>query len=205
LTVKKKLAVLISGRGSNLKSLIDAIEADEDFPATIEVVIANKICDGLKHAEEANIKSVIISSKDVEREEFEGSLQETLDDEEIDYIILAGFMRILTSDFCMKWDGKIINIHPSILPSFKGLHTHERAIDAGVKWHGCTVHFVTGELDNGPIIDQRVVPVTQNDTPDELAERVLKEEHTLLPRCIKLLCEERLRISDFKVFIKDAS
>lgn len=202
---KKKLAVLISGRGSNLKSLIDAIEADEEYPAEIAVVVANKICDGLKHAEEANIKSVIITSKDREREEFEAALQETLEDEEIDFVVLAGFMRIFTSDFCKKWINKIINIHPSILPSFKGLHTHERAIETGVKWHGCTVHFVTGELDNGPIIDQRVVPVTQHDTPDELADRVLKEEHTLLPRCIKLLCEDRLRIADYKVFIKDAS
>jgi phosphoribosylglycinamide formyltransferase-1 len=132
---------------------------------------------------------------------FGDDIHEILTDYRVDFIVLAGFMRILTESFISRWENKIINIHPSLLPAFKGLHTHERAIEYGVKYHGCTVHFVTPGLDDGPIISQNVVAIRQDDTPDILAHRVLCCEHTLLPYCLDIVCRDAFKIEDRRVTI----
>lgn len=196
----KKIAVLISGRGSNLKSLIDAQNEYDSF--YIADVIANKECDGLKHATNSNIKTKIILSKNRTRHDFEDELHEYLMSNNIQIVVLAGFMRVLTENFISKWENKIVNIHPSLLPSFKGLHTHERVIEYGVKYHGCTVHFVTPGLDEGPIIGQNVVVVRQDDTPEKLAYRVLCCEHTLFPYCLDIVCRDAFLLEGRKVILK---
>lgn len=190
---KLKLAVFVSGNGSNLQSIIDACRID-NFPAEIGLVIANKTESfGLVRAAQAGIPTRIVSHKDFPtRELFEEQLLLTLRDFEIDLICLAGFMRVLTPHFIAPWLGRLINIHPSLLPKYKGLHTHERAITAGDKEAGCTTHFVSAEVDEGEVILQRSVPIFQNDTPDLLAKRVLKEEHILYPETIKLMAHKLL-------------
>ncbi|PZP57048.1 MAG: phosphoribosylglycinamide formyltransferase [Micavibrio aeruginosavorus] len=189
-----KLAVLISGRGSNLQSIIDAC-ADPEFPAQIEIVISNKPdAYGLTRAEKAGIKTSIVSHKDyTTREAFEDALQNVLDTFPIDLICLAGFMRVLTEDFVNRWDGRMINIHPSLLPKFKGLNTHERAIDAGEKESGCTIHFVIPDMDEGPIILQRKVSIETGETAQSLAEKVLIAEHEAYPEAIRLLSSRLLK------------
>ena len=191
---KLKLAVLISGRGSNLQSIIDAC-ADPEFPAQIEIVISNKPdAYGLTRAEKAGIKTSIVSHKDyTTREAFEDALQNVLDTFPIDLICLAGFMRVLTEDFVNRWDGRMINIHPSLLPKFKGLNTHERAIDAGEKESGCTIHFVIPDMDEGPIILQRKVSIETGETAQSLAEKVLIAEHEAYPEAIRLLSSRLLK------------
>ena len=192
---KARIAVLISGRGSNLQALIDAC-ADPDYPAEIALVISNRPkAQGLERAGKAGIKREIINHKDfATREDFEAALSHALKTAKVDYICLAGFMRVLTASFASDWRGRLINIHPSLLPSFEGLHMHERMIDAGVKIAGCTVHFVSAEVDNGPIIGQAAVPVLPGDDPDKLAERILEQEHRLYPACLKLLIEGKARL-----------
>ena len=189
-----KLAVLISGRGSNLQSIIDAC-AEPDFPAQIEIVISNKPdAYGLTRAENAGIKTAVVNHKDyASREDFEVALQATLTPFEIDLVCLAGFMRVLTEDFVNHWDGRMINIHPSLLPKFKGLHTHERAIEAGETESGCTIHFVIPDMDEGPIILQRRVPIEAGETPDSLAAKILIEEHTAYPEAIRRLAQRPLK------------
>lgn len=189
-----KLAVLISGRGSNLQSIIDACAAP-DFPAEIEVVISNKPdAYGLTRASNAGIKTEILDHKNfATREEFETALQALIDQYPIDLICLAGFMRVLTKDFVERWDGRMINIHPSLLPKFKGLHTHERAIEAKETESGCTIHFVTPGMDEGPIILQRSVPISTDDTPDTLAQKILAEEHIAYPEAIRILSAQLLK------------
>lgn len=191
MTAKKlKLAIFISGRGSNLVSIIDACKAP-DFPAEITLVLSNRPdVQGLKHAHDANIPTEVIDHKNyATREDFEDEIQDKLENHTLDLIILAGFMRILTASFVEKWPDQILNIHPSLLPDYKGLDTHKRAIDDGKTEAGCTVHFVTPDLDSGPIIAQRRVPILGNDTPDTLAERVLIEEHKIYPEAIKILAQ----------------
>jgi len=189
-----KLGVLISGRGSNLQSLIDAC-ADPAFPAEIVLVISNiPNVQGLDRAEKANIPTKTINHKDYDaREKFDQALTETLQQAGVELVCLAGFMRIVTAQFLAHWPDQVINIHPSLLPAFKGIHVHERVIEAGVKFSGCTVHYVVPEMDAGPIITQACVPVKDEDTPDTLAARVLEQEHVIYPLAVRLIAEKRLQ------------
>jgi phosphoribosylglycinamide formyltransferase 1 len=197
------LGVLISGRGSNLQALIDAC-ASPGFPARIALVISN-VPDayGLERARAAGIATKIISHRDyATREDFDASMTEALQAAGVGLVCLAGFMRILSSAFVRAWHGKLINIHPSLLPSFKGLHTHERAIEAGCKLHGCTVHFVEPALDEGPILLQAAVDVQDDDTADTLSARVLEQEHKLYPQAVRLIAEGRTTIEGMRVKIR---
>lgn len=182
------LAILISGRGSNLQSIIDAC-AEKQFPARIELVISNEPdAFGIERAKTAGIKTEIIHHKSYpSRREFEEALSKSLENHTIDLICLAGFMRVLTPDFVSKWEGRMLNIHPSLLPAYPGLHTHERVLAAGEKESGCTIHFVTPGLDEGPTLIQKRVPVVGNDTPDTLAARILEQEHIAYPEAIRLI------------------
>lgn len=190
-----KLGVLISGRGSNLQALIDAA-ADPAFPAEITVVISNIAgVQGLQRAADAGIETCVIDHKAHDgRAAFESALTEALEAHQVRLVCLAGFMRLLTKSFVDHWRDRIINIHPSLLPAFKGLNTHERVLDYGVKFTGCTVHFVRAEMDEGPIIVQGVVPVISSDTPDRLAARVLQVEHRIYPLAVRLVAEGRARV-----------
>ncbi|HYM18867.1 MAG TPA: phosphoribosylglycinamide formyltransferase [Micropepsaceae bacterium] len=194
---KLKVGVLISGRGSNLKALIDAC-ANEDFPARIAIVISNvRTAGGLSHAKDAGIPAAIIPHKEFStREAFDAAIDAELHRAGIELVCEAGFMRIHSDGFVRKWLGKMINIHPSLLPAFKGTHVHEQVIAAGVKVSGCTVHYVTPELDSGPIISQSEVPVLNGDTPETLAARVLTAEHKLYPMALKEIAEGRVRLTD---------
>ena len=180
--MKTPIAVLISGSGSNLQSLIEACSKPE-FPAKIVTVISNKAdAYGLERAKQAGIETGIINHKDFSsREEFDSSLHDKISKSGAEFVCLAGFMRLLTAGFVEKWTGKMINIHPSLLPSFKGMRTHEDALTARVKIHGCTVHWVVPEMDSGEIIVQAAVPVLADDTPETLGARVLKSEHKIYP------------------------
>jgi phosphoribosylglycinamide formyltransferase-1 len=192
---KTKLAILISGRGSNMQALIDAC-AQPDFPAEIALVLSNRPdAGGLDRAKEAGLPTAVVDHAGYEtREAFEAVMSDLIEAAGAQLVCLAGFMRLLTADFVNHWRDRLINIHPSLLPAFPGLHTHERAIEAGVKLHGCTVHFVRAEMDNGPIIGQAAVPVLSGDTPDALAARVLAAEHKLYPACVKLVASGKARV-----------
>lgn len=183
-----RLAVLISGRGSNLQSIIDACRID-NFPAEIGVVISNiEDAYGLVRAKDANIPTRFVSHKDyATKAEFESKLLSIFQEFKIDLVCLAGFMRILSPTLLTPWEGRIINIHPSLLPKHKGLHTHERALEAGDKESGCTIHYVTPGMDEGEIILQRKVPIEPGDTPDLLATRILAEEHIAYPEAIRIM------------------
>ena len=189
---KLKLAVLISGRGSNLQAIIDAC-AKPEFPAKIEIVISNRPdVMGLERAQKAGIKTAVVDHKKYSsREDFEDALQNTITPHNIHLICLAGFMRILTAHFVDQWPNKMINIHPSLLPKYKGVDTHERATAAGDSESGCTVHYVVPEMDSGPIIVQKSVPIIEGDTPETLAERVLEQEHAAYPEAIQIIAEKR--------------
>lgn len=191
-----KLAVFISGRGSNLQSLIDAC-ADENFPASITLVLSNRPnAYGLERAKKAGLQTAVIDHKDFEtREAFEQALLDELSGHDIDLICLAGFMRVLTPHFITPWQGRLINIHPSLLPKHKGLNTHQRAIDAGDTQSGCTIHHVVPDIDSGEIIVQKSVAILENDTADTLAARVLEQEHLAYPEAVKILALERLKPS----------
>lgn len=203
---KLKLAILISGRGSNLKAIIQACQ-NSKFPATIDTVISNNPdATGLDYAQDANIHTHIINHKDFEtRESFDNAIHQYLEPRDIDLICLAGFMRILSGQFAERWPMKIINIHPSLLPHFKGLHPQKQALEAGAKESGCTVHFVVPELDSGPIILQKHVSIENNDTEEALSERILKQEHVAYPEAIKLLAENRVEIINDTVEIHPIS
>ncbi len=195
MSVKKRVAILISGRGSNMKALVEAAR-DPDYPAEIVTVISNRPdAAGLAWAKEQGIPALGLDHKLYEnREHFEGQLQGVLSMSRVDIVALAGFMRLMTPGFVERWRDRMINIHPSLLPSFKGLHTHERVLEAGVKITGCTVHFVRPEMDDGPIIGQAAVPVEAGDTPETLAERVLAAEHRLYPRALSLLAADQIQV-----------
>ncbi len=197
---KLKVAVLISGSGSNLQALLDMCAA-ENAPAEIVRVISNvPTAYGLERAKQAGVATTVINHKDYDsRESFEDALNQMLDSENIKMICLAGFMRLLTDSFVQKWKDMLINIHPALLPSFKGLHTHERAIEAGVKFHGATVHYVRPNMDEGPIIIQACVPVLPNDTPDDLGKRVLEQEHKIYPLALRMIAKRQVRVSAEKV------
>ena len=187
------LAVLISGRGSNLQSLIDACASD-DFPAEIKLVICNiPGVYGIERAEKAGIPVAVIPHKEFpSRETFEQAMLDEIAKYPVDLVCQAGFMRIVTPTFIEPWRGRLINIHPSLLPKFKGLHTHERAIEAGETEAGCTIHYVNEGVDEGEIILQKSVPILPGDTPDALAARVLEKEHIAYPEAVQILAKNIL-------------
>jgi phosphoribosylglycinamide formyltransferase-1 len=204
---RKRIAILISGRGSNMAALIDAA-SDRSYPAEIALVLSNiPGAGGLSVAQSKTIKTQIVDHKRFgkDRDAFECEIQSALDANKIDYICLAGFMRLLTPAFVSHWHGRMLNIHPALLPSFKGLDTHERAIAEGVKIHGATVHFVVPEMDSGPIIVQAAVPVLTGDTPQSLASRVIQAEHRIYPLALRWLCEGKLKIVEGRCVIDGAS
>ncbi len=186
-TAKKRIAVMISGRGSNMKALHEAASAP-DYPAKIMLAISNKPnAAGLAYAKSQNIPAIAIDGRDfANRTAHEQAIHKVLVEHNIELICLAGYMRILGEEFVGRWPGKILNIHPSLLPKYPGLNTHQRALDAGDKMHGCTVHIVTGELDAGPVVRQSEVPVLANDDVDTLTARVLEAEHKLYPEALAL-------------------
>ena len=189
---KKRVAVLISGRGSNMASLIDAAK-DDSYPAEIALVVSNRPdAAGLAHARSQGIETAVVDHTHYgkDRETFERVLQDALRAHRIDIVCLAGFMRLFTPWFVGQWQGRMLNIHPALLPAFKGLHTHKRALAAGVKTHGATVHFVSPETDSGPIVAQAEVPVLDGDTPETLAARVLEAEHRIYPQALRQVASE---------------
>lgn len=192
---KLRVAVLISGRGSNMVALIEAAKAI-DYPAAIVLVISNNPdAAGLSYAREAGIATAIVDHRPFKenRAAFEQALNAQLEAQRIDLVCLAGFMRLLTPDFVARWSGRMLNIHPALLPQFKGLDTHRRALDAGVQEHGATVHFVVPEMDSGPIVLQASVPVRNGDTEESLAQRVLEVEHRIYPQALRIVAEGRAK------------
>lgn len=196
----KNIVILISGRGSNMEAVVRAAQAGQ-WPARIAAVISNRAdALGLAFAEQHGIPTAVVVSKDYpSRTEFDAALQTVIDGFQPDLVVLAGFMRILTPAFVEHYAGRMLNIHPSLLPHFPGLHTHEQALASGMKEHGATVHFVTAELDHGPMVDQVAVPIVDGDTAATLAARVLVQEHQMYPRAIRWFIEDRLSIEDGKV------
>ena len=202
---RKRVAILISGRGSNMAALIDAARKP-DYPAEIVVVISNRPdAAGLVLARQKGIQTATIDHKAFPtRDAFDAALETRLARARVDIICLAGFMRMLTTPFVERWRGRMLNVHPSLLPDLKGLDTHTRALAAGAKLHGCTVHFVEPELDSGPIILQAEVPVLDGDDEKTLAARVLAEEHRIYPEALKLLAEGKLKVEGERVIFAGA-
>lgn len=202
----KNIVILISGRGSNMEAVVRALDA-EGWPARIAAVISNKPdAGGLAFAQARGIPTAVVPSKSfASRTEFDAKLQETIDVFQPDLVVLAGFMRILTAPFVEHYAGRMLNIHPSLLPLFPGLHTHQQALDAGCVEHGATVHFVTAELDHGPAVLQARIPVLPGDTEATLATRLLVEEHKIYPRAVRLFVEDRLVVEDGAVRIVEPS
>ena len=194
--MKRRVGILISGRGSNMAALIQAAAA-EDYPAQIALVVSNRAdAPGLEKAKQAGVKTLIIESKPFgkDRAAFEAALQDALEAHGIELICLAGFMRLFTAGFVERWHGKMLNIHPSLLPSFPGLDPHGQALHAGVKISGATVHFVIAETDAGPILMQGAVAVSDHDTADTLSERILEVEHRIYPDALRLLATGAVRL-----------
>jgi phosphoribosylglycinamide formyltransferase-1 len=195
---RKRVAVLISGRGSNMAALIEAAK-DKTYPAEIALVLSNRAdAGGLLVAHAAGITTEVVEHTQFgkDRAGFEHALQATLEKHRVEIVCLAGFMRLLSGEFVNRWQGRLLNIHPALLPAFKGLDTHKRALESGVKVHGATVHFVVPEMDSGPIIAQGAVNVATGDTEEMLAARVLKVEHQIYPLALKLLADGRIRVKD---------
>lgn len=202
---RKRVGILISGRGSNMEALIRAAQ-NADYPAEIAVVISNRPeARGLAGARSLGIQASTVDHRQFStRQSFEAELNRVLSSYNVDMIACAGFMRVLTSDFIAPWKGRIINIHPSLLPSYRGLDTHMRALADGVRIHGCTVHFVSSEVDSGPIIAQAAVGVLPNDTPGSLSERVLKAEHKLYANALELVALEKVRLESGRAVFQTA-
>lgn len=198
----KNIVILISGRGSNMQSIVRA-QREQQWPCRIAAVISNRPdAAGLEFAAQHGIPTAVVESKAyARREDFDAALQQEIDHHAPDLVVLAGFMRILTPAFVGHYAGRILNIHPSLLPSFPGLSTHRQALAAGVRIHGATVHFVTAELDHGPIVAQAAVAVQVDDTEDVLAHRVLEQEHVIYQRAVRWFVEDRLRIEDGRVLV----
>lgn len=198
------VAVMISGRGSNMAALIEAC-ANPDFPAEIVLVLSNREeANGLKTAAAAGIATKAIDYRGKgSREAFEDAASEALEEADAEFVCLAGFMRLLSAHFVDRWRDRLINIHPSLLPAFPGLNTHERALQAGVRITGCTVHFVRTEMDNGPIIAQVAVPISDRDTADTLAARVLKLEHQIYPLALSLVASGKARVVGERVILDE--
>lgn len=201
---KKNIAILLSGRGSNFEAIYRAIREGK-IDAKIGVVISNKEdARGLLKAKEFGLETIFLNPKEFSsREEYDLKLAEEIEKRNIDLICLAGWMRILTPSFVQRFRNRIMNIHPALLPSFPGLEAQRQALEYGVRFSGCTVHFVNEEVDAGPIILQAVVPVFQNDTVETLSERILREEHRIYPQAIELFVEGKLRIEGRRVIIED--
>lgn len=197
---RRRIAILISGRGSNMISLIEAARVP-DFPGEIALVLSNRPdASGLGRAREAGIEALAIDHKAYStRESFEQALDRALKERGIEFICLAGFMRVLTNWFVERWEGRMVNIHPSLLPLFRGTHTHRRALEEGVLIHGCTVHFVVPELDAGPIIAQAAVPVVPGDTEETLSARILVQEHLIYPQALRMICDGSARLEGGRV------
>ena len=195
-----KVVVLLSGRGSNFKALLEA-----NLPVEFTAAISNRPdAAGLGHANDHGIPAVALDHRSyATREAFDEALARTIDQAGADLVVLAGYMRILSKSFVERYAGRLINIHPSLLPAFPGLRTHESALAEGVKIHGCTVHFVTAELDHGPIIIQAAVPVLPDDTPDTLAARVLAQEHRIYPQAVRWFAEGKLAIANGRVNVNE--
>ncbi|WP_313464821.1 MULTISPECIES: phosphoribosylglycinamide formyltransferase [Pseudomonas] len=191
------VVVLISGSGSNLQALIDSL-AGADTPAVIRAVISNRAdAYGLERARQAHIETRFLDHKAyADRESFDAALIQAIDGFDADLVLLAGFMRILSADFVRHYQGRLLNIHPSLLPKYKGLHTHQRALEAGDAEHGCSVHFVTEELDGGPLVVQAAIPVESDDTPETLAQRVHVQEHVIYPLAMRWFAEGRVRLGE---------
>ncbi|WP_329605355.1 phosphoribosylglycinamide formyltransferase [Zavarzinia marina] len=203
---RRRTAVLISGRGSNMAALLDAA-ADPAYPAEIVLVLSNRPgAGGLARAEAAGIPTRVIDHKAYDgRAAFDAALDAALEEAGIELVVLAGFMRLLTPGFTEKWLGRMINIHPSLLPAFKGVHVHEQALAGGVRFSGCSVHFVTADMDAGPIIGQAVVPVVPGESPDDLAARTLAAEHRLYPAAVALVASGEAALADGRtVYAGDA-
>jgi len=200
---RKRVAVLFSGRGSNMASLIGAAK-DDGFPAEIAIVVSNRPdAAGLDLARKQGVATEVVDHRPhgKDRAAFERELQRVLDKHGVEFICLGGFMRLFTADFVLRWQGRMLNIHPALLPSFPGLDPHGQALRAGVKISGATVHFVIPETDAGPIVAQAAVPVRDDDTADTLAERVLTVEHRIYPLALRLLAEGRVRVVDGRCII----
>ena len=196
----KNIVILISGRGSNMEAVVRAAQA-EQWPARIAAVISNRAdAQGLVFAAEHGIATAVVANKDyASREQFDAALQAVIDGFVPDLVVLAGFMRILTPPFVEHYAGRMLNIHPSLLPLFPGMATHRQALEAGVTEHGATVHFVTAELDHGPAVASSVVPVLPGDTEESLSARVLVQEHLLYPRAIRLFIDDKLSVKHGQV------
>ena len=196
----KNIVILISGRGSNMEAVVRAAQA-EQWPARIAAVISNRAdAQGLVFAAEHGIATAVVANKDyASREQFDAALQAVIDGYTPDLVVLAGFMRILTPPFVEHYAGRMLNIHPSLLPLFPGMATHRQALEAGVTEHGATVHFVTAELDHGPVVASATVPVLPGDTEDSLSARVLVQEHLLYPRAIRLFIDDKLSVEHGQV------
>ena len=190
----KNIVILISGRGSNMEAIVQAC-GQRQWPARIAAVISNKAdATGLAFAQAHGIATALVPHRDYpDRAAFDTALAEAIDRYQPDLVVLAGFMRVLTDEFVNHYDGRLLNIHPSLLPAFPGLHTHERALEAGVKVHGATVHFVTPTLDHGPVVMQAAVPVLPDDTPATLAARVLQQEHVIYPQAVQWFINGQLQ------------
>ena len=200
-----KVCVLVSGRGSNMQAILEAAAAP-DYPAEIALVISNiPGAQALERAEAAGVATLTISHKAfADREGFDAEVTKAIEAAGCQLVVLAGFMRLLSAAFCEHWRDRLINIHPSLLPSFKGLNVHQRMIDSGVRFGGCTVHFVRAEMDDGPIIVQAAVPVHPGDDADALAARILAEEHKIYPLAVRWIAEERIRVSAGRVRVQGA-
>jgi phosphoribosylglycinamide formyltransferase 1 len=203
---KLKVAILISGRGSNMAALIEAAKA-ADYPAEIALVVSNVAeAPGLAIARKEGVPTAVVSHRDrPDRETFDRSVSVELERRGVELVALAGFMRIFSPWFPTRWAGRLINIHPSLLPCFKGLHVQQQALDAGVRLSGCTVHFVIPDLDAGPIIAQAAVPVLADDTQDTLAARILRQEHRLYPLVVRWFAEGRVSLAEGRVAVTGAA
>lgn len=203
--MRKRIGVLISGRGSNMEALLEAAR-DPAYPADIALVMSNNAdAAGLATAARHGVETAVIDHRPFgkDRESFERALDARMRESNVDLVCLAGFMRVLTPVFVSAWDGRLLNIHPSLLPAYTGLRTHERALEDGVRVHGCTVHFVTPVLDVGPIVAQAVVPVRAGDDPAALAARVLRQEHQLYPRALALIASGNAWLDKDRVVYRD--
>lgn len=193
---RMKIAVLVSGRGSNMQAILDAAQVP-DYPAEVALVVSNiEGAPALAKAEALGVKTVTVPHKGFpDRASFDAEVTREIEDAGCELVVLAGFMRLLSEEFCAHWRDRLINIHPSLLPSFKGLDVHQRMLDAGVRFGGCTVHYVRHEMDTGPIIVQAAVPVHPGDDADALAARILEQEHVIYPLAVRWIAEGRVRIS----------
>ncbi len=196
----KRIVILVSGRGSNMQAIVEQCAA-EGWPAQVVAVLANRAgAQGLAHAAARGIPTAVVDHKTfAEREQFDAALAETIDAHRPDLLLLAGFMRVLGAAFVQRYEGRMLNIHPSLLPAFPGLHTHRRALEAGCRVAGATVHFVTAQLDHGPIVMQSVVPVRDGDDEERLAARVLETEHVIYPQSVRWFVQGKLAVAGARV------